>query len=458
MTSFPFHDRIIELSTAPTLDALANKILELPEKTPTKYREVAEEVNTRIKNFVNENSKSFFRFDLPALKKIQHLLPADNYVRPELKKQVAQLRKTINSMVKLAKAEPDLSILPRPLTALCEQYCTMKDRLNLSLLKIDSIPESLAESIANAEMPEISAFVEEAKKRLESHPHIFKQMITKFFQYASPKTQSLFFRCITGIETSLLSTILSILPKRLTYLNIINCKGLRDLHLNLIVERFKNLQTLNLTQSHTCRYLECENIKVITKLSKLQNLSINSFYHIIFTILPEIHKMTELRSLNLSNNDQVFNKIPKIRRMPNLKFLDLSNNKPPSISLILKIVNLHLESLNLTYCFLEKISLTIALDASHIKSLNLSQNINLDDEVAGAITQEASCLQSLDVSDCPFLTDAGAIKIVNKLKNLIELKYSCNNKETEEEIEQILQERRNKLQDRTINKKRKRPV
>jgi len=89
MSYVQFHDTLDAWSKANSLNTLTKMVLKYPKESPVTYKDVAEQVNKKIQEFVNENQENFFAEDLPVLEKIQSLLPVRKYkTRAEQKKNM----------------------------------------------------------------------------------------------------------------------------------------------------------------------------------------------------------------------------------------------------------------------------------------------------------------------------------------------------------------------------------
>lgn len=466
MNSVPFHDTLNCWAHATSLNGLARMVLECHPGAPVKYKDVAPQVNERIKQFAVQNEDRFFSMDLPVLKKIHALLPKKKYTHSLQKKHVAQLKETIKTMIKLTNNKPDLSHLPPELVSLCDGYATLTESTNLCMAKITpSSKRSISFDnvdmlVQNEDKLDIYTFVEEIRQRSKSHPDIFKKMISEFFQHASSRAQILFFELLNDKEFSLLNDIISAFPKNLTYLNIVNCKCLKQCHLENIAQRLKNLHSLSLSRHQ--RFFdpfEDYEIKALIKLPNLLNLSLN-YIPLSENDAKAIAKMTQLQNLDLSkNHHNILYQMP-IANMTSLHTLNLSDRPIPS-DIFLQLVNMnHLRNLNLSGCYLNKEVIQIILiNMPNLEDLNLMNNLSLDDNFITTLAEmPESSLQSLDISNCPFITGNGARVLASRLKKLTSLKHdNCNfDAQTESDLEKKLQKRRERFLNPITTKKRKR--
>lgn len=488
---------------APNLSALTNKIYE-SKKNPVVYSQVAETVNTKIKNFIAENPDSFFSIDLPALAKIKNLINKGLYKASSNEKKLrAELNQIIDRAIELAKA----SFIPlQPyLMQIYEEYSSMNDCVNLFILGVLS-SNNLLNSINKASINEIEDFVQEAKKRHASHPHIFKQMIDAFFQHASSKTQGLFFSCLTKLSCRLephktdelfFNDFISALPANITTLNLINYPFIKKYQLISIVSNLRNLRTLKIDGGQFNLQSFESIIKIIIKLPNLQKLHLQEFNFNVLgltliakktslrslsitspsfpslisydDLIPIIASMSQLKSLHLHQVFLFSFLTSNIAKMDKLESLDLSSNPMLHIPSIAKMSNLqslnlskmilerndmlsiagmfNLKYLNLSRCILTDIDFNIVINhMPHLVSLDLSDNL-VSDEIVTFITEQvgSSCLRSLNLSRCQLLTNAGAILILNHLKKLTELNL--------EGCDEIDTKTRELIQKKLINRK-----
>lgn len=476
MNSVQFHDTLLDWSTAKSLDTLANKILEIPITTPLKYREVNELVNTRIKKFICENKERFFAIDIPTLKKIQRLLPPQTYVRPEQKNHIMELREILNQMEELSTAKSDLSVLPPELTSLCLSFASMNDKLKLPIGELVSPSPILSKSFANISCTEIPAFVQELRQRYLSHPHIFRKMVSTFFEHASQNSQVIFFQCLVPKDSKFLSDIISALPTRLLHLKLDNCKCLQDVHVIKILDHLVNLTTLiviksgySLTDVRTGIYLptSCltsQSFENLTKVSKLQYLTINNI-PLNDKTLESISRLSELRSLDLYWSS-LSNPNLSISLMSKLNFLDLSYNgefhdltvNGLNIDFTKQITSSQsVKHLNVRNCGLTVDTFVEILNMPSLKTLDFRSNQCLRDDIFPEIINKIkkSNVKILDVRDCQHLTDHSVLALVKNLKSLTTIKFDWRDPIIQTEAENIFKERLSKLPNHSTTKKRK---
>jgi uncharacterized protein YejL (UPF0352 family) len=280
-----FHTILNQWSKADDPEDLANIVLNRDRQSPENYKKqspvnssnVAEEVNTKIQNFLQQNRRLINASDLPALEDLGGLVH------------------TFAVLTKETLGEKKGETLEK----------IVKDITNSLREKTGKI--NVTSKINNSDDSDIDRTIEELWNPKDSDT--FKKTITSIFQVADIKFQEKFFRRIEEVHgkdknfDQFLTHIISVLPKHLTYLNLKDVSSLKDHHVESIINRMNNLQELNLG-----RYiLTSEEINEIAKkLPKLQRLEISPLC-LSKASIEALNDMPNLRQLKVFENYREFN-------------------------------------------------------------------------------------------------------------------------------------------------------
>lgn len=239
-------------------------------------------------------------------------------------------------------------------------------------------------------------------------------------------------KTIENIES--LERILSIAPERITSLDLHSAKLLNS-NISILTPYLKNLQqltTFNLENNifgFNGALLLPEILSKMPQLTSL-NLGSNSLDMIGSILEPCISNLTQLKILNLRNNNirafGMLSLVPIIAKLPLLENLDIGSNGilTDGIRLLASITLPKLKIINLANNYLDKSEdqLSIYLDTiPQITSVNLSCNYITDFSQMIPCLEKMRDLQSLNLSYNRIYSSV-AISIIETIAKLLHIK------------------------------------
>lgn len=187
------------------------------------------------------------------------------------------------------------NILPIDLLSVFHEYCQMDECIKLSIAGRTLSPKIITKSINAACKAEFANFVAYARVKHESDFNNFQKIIDVFFQHAPTKAQAHFFSYMTNRDDDFLTDIISELPRDTAHLNLTNCKWLRDHHVEGIVGRLNNLQSMNFSN---CRFLTDRAVMAIVGFNTASLKSLN---------FMRCHRLTNAALMAIANSSNMAN-------------------------------------------------------------------------------------------------------------------------------------------------------
>ncbi|MBA3816409.1 MAG: hypothetical protein H0X29_07805 [Parachlamydiaceae bacterium] len=500
MDPIEFHKKLNFYSQADDPQDLATKIFGAPQQDIVVYSAVAVKVMKAIEQFLSENAKQISLYDLPALRELQHNVErlsiwTKGALEKEDYKYLRTLEKTLAASIKLTKNNADLAINPDSeislddILSVADEYHSFLDLIKLCMIGKYISPALLKKTAARINETGMREFINEADMRRESDPHIFKEIMRLFFLHAPLYKQAYFFSLVNN-ET-FLEDIISALPRDITQLDLGECPSLRDQHIENMVSRLNNLQSLNLTgcnlltdatavaiarspnminlqelHFHLSPLLSDASAWAIAESVNMANLKTLIFSCINMTDIAALAiayspHMTKLQSLSFSGSPSVTDEgaiaiatSPNMSNMQSLCFAgcrELSNAAVIAISNSIYMANLRILYLNGCESLTDIAAISIASSAhlNHLQELNVMRCAELTDEAARAFSESLNLqnLKTLCFSGCTRLTDTTILWLIESphLPNLLNLNFWGCDLITPEALESLKKSRRERL-------------
>ncbi|MBA3816265.1 MAG: hypothetical protein H0X29_07045 [Parachlamydiaceae bacterium] len=268
----PFRQTLQSWAHVDSLDDFTNKfadtVLGTSQEAPLLNSDVAKRVCEAISEWIRGHESQFTAEDCPNLVKLQQL--ARNFEictgRKGYLDRPTTLEKTISAAIILTEhSKNSFVIYPNSSHPLKENSVKEHCKNILNPGRINPPNQTLFISKSK-----VMAFVENARDQFKSDCNISKQMIAIYFKNAGLNAQNSFFSFLRPDDDIFFSHIISSLPQSMTHCNLARCALLQDQHVEMIVNRLKKLQSLDISY---CPLLTDKTIESIAK-SQLQILAL----------------------------------------------------------------------------------------------------------------------------------------------------------------------------------------
>ncbi len=452
MDPIEFHKKLNFYSEADDPQDLATRIFGETQPDIVADSAVAVKVIKAVEQFLSDHSKQISLYDLPALHELQYNVErlsiwTKGALEKEDYKYLRTLEKTLTASLKLTKNNADLAINPdseislEDILSVADEYHSISELIKLCLIGKDVSSDLFMKAINGANESEVIEFINEVDHRRESDPHIFKDMINLFFQYATGKIQANFFSIIESEE--FLTDIISALPTSMVSLNLSECRSLRDHHVENIENRL-TLSRLEILCLNECSLLTNAAVSAIARSPYMINLQ-----SLLFLNSPLINDEAALEiasSDNMANLQHLYFSIcnltdvgveaiassPHMAKLKTLYFTACNLTDVGVMTLATSPYMSSMQGLNFTACREITNAAVIAISNSahmtNLRNLYLGRCDSLSDLAVMSIANSniLNQLEELDLRDCSELTDesATAISESSNLSNLNTLDFS----------------------------------